>query len=204
MSQGQPELPAWSELLDRQAIWDCMLRYARGVDRLDEDLIRSAYWPDARDAHGPVGGTVDEFLGRWIPQQGTRQVAYHFLGNHLVRLEGAVADAETYFVSNAKPFDSDAMEMVGGRYLDRFERRGEEWRIATRAVILDWQCVTDAAEMAARLARANTGSRDTDDPSYAVLSDVVPLLAHGAAGSEGSRDQGVGPALGEGADEKEF
>lgn len=39
------------ELLDRQAIYDVMMRYCRGVDRFDADLITSAYHPDARDDH---------------------------------------------------------------------------------------------------------------------------------------------------------
>ena len=28
--------------------------------------------------------------------------------------------------------------IVGGRYLDRFEQRGDEWRILTRVVTMDW------------------------------------------------------------------
>ena len=37
-----------SELMDRQRIWECMLRYARGMDRLDVDLVLSAYHPAGR------------------------------------------------------------------------------------------------------------------------------------------------------------
>jgi hypothetical protein len=33
-----------------------MLREARGVDRRDEELIRSAYWGDAHDSHGQLNG----------------------------------------------------------------------------------------------------------------------------------------------------
>ena len=34
---------------DREAITDCLYRYTRGIDRLDRDLVRSAYHDDAVD-----------------------------------------------------------------------------------------------------------------------------------------------------------
>lgn len=39
------------EMADREAIRDCLYRYARGVDRCDEELLRSAYWENAMDDH---------------------------------------------------------------------------------------------------------------------------------------------------------
>jgi SnoaL-like domain len=39
------------ELADREAIRDCLYRYSRGVDRCDEDMLRSVYWEDAFDDH---------------------------------------------------------------------------------------------------------------------------------------------------------
>ena len=38
------------ELKDRQEIYDCIMRYCRGIDRLDRDMLLSAYHPDAVDA----------------------------------------------------------------------------------------------------------------------------------------------------------
>ena len=35
------------ELVDRQEIHQVMLKYARGLDRLDFELARSCYWGDA-------------------------------------------------------------------------------------------------------------------------------------------------------------
>jgi len=157
---------AISALLDRQAIWDCLLRYARGVDRLDEALIRSAYWPDAHDSHGQLNGSLDQFLAGWLPRQPQRDVAHHLLGNHLVELNGDAADAETYFISAAKTAGSGVLELVGGRYVDHFEKRSGEWRILTRLVLLDWQGTADASGMAERLALSHRGTRGPADPSY--------------------------------------
>jgi len=39
-------------LSDHDAIRQVAARYARGVDRLDGDLMKSAYWPEATDDHG--------------------------------------------------------------------------------------------------------------------------------------------------------
>jgi hypothetical protein len=157
---------ALSALLDRQHISDCLLRYARGVDRLDVDLIRSSFWPDARDAHGPVNGSVDDFLNFFLPRQDVREAAQHLVMNHLVVLDGAMASSEAYFISVAKAVGRVEVEMVGGRYLDQFERRHGEWRISSRLVLLDWQCLGDGAGMAERLARSHGGARNPADPSY--------------------------------------
>ena len=40
-----------NEVADREAIRECLYRYCRGVDRLDADMVRSAYWPDVVDTH---------------------------------------------------------------------------------------------------------------------------------------------------------
>jgi proline racemase len=39
-------------LEDQQAIRDVLMRYARGVDRCDLDLLKPAYHEDAYDDHG--------------------------------------------------------------------------------------------------------------------------------------------------------
>ena len=54
------------QLADREAIRECALRYARGVDRLDADLMKSAYWPDATDDHGRFVGNGWEFAERVV------------------------------------------------------------------------------------------------------------------------------------------
>jgi hypothetical protein len=154
-------------LLDRQAIWDCMLRYTRGVDRLDENLIRSAFWEDGHDSHGQINGSPENFLSSWIPTQVARQAGQHSVSNQAVDFDGdTAADTETYFMVASKKFDSDVLELVGGRYIDRFEKRGSEWKVQTRLVLLDWQATADASGMARRLARSYGGSRDASDPSY--------------------------------------
>jgi len=158
---------ALQALLDKNAIYECMLRYTRGLDRLELDLFRSAYWPDAHTCHGTVNGTPDDMLDWWMPFQPGRETGQHAISNLTIEFESdSVAHTESYFLASIKNHGSDVVEFLGGRYVDRFEKREGEWRIKTRILIFDWQATGDASGMAARLAMNFKGSRDRNDMSY--------------------------------------
>src|SRR4051812_35769249 len=87
-----------AEFADREAIRDCMYRYCRAVDRLDADLLRSVYWPDAVDHHhADFKGSVDEFIAWAFPMMKNMDQSIHIIGNILIRLDGATAKVESYF-----------------------------------------------------------------------------------------------------------
>ena len=68
------------------------------------------------------------------------QLALHVLGNMSIELHGDVAYVETYFVSHT-PGEQQGKPThltFGGRYLDRFERRNREWKIAHRTLVHDF------------------------------------------------------------------
>jgi len=152
-------------LVDRAAITDCLLRYARGCDRVDAELIASAFHDDAVDLHGPVNGSVVEFLDWWLPQQAGRESTQHYLMNMAVDVDGDQAHVETYYLCVIKLKDHPLASIVGGRYVDRFERRAIGWRIAVRVVTADWTVEADGSGTAAILA-STPGRRSADDPSY--------------------------------------
>jgi hypothetical protein len=128
-----------SELADREAIRDCLYRYCRGIDRMDAELLRSAYWPGAMDYHTGFTGTVEQFVQWALPRLQAMQDSVHNLGNILIKLDGDKAAVESYFWSVAiVPGDEPRQVMACGRYLDRFEKRNDEWRIAERVVAHDW------------------------------------------------------------------
>lgn len=161
------EVAGVRQLLDRAAIWDCLMRYARGVDRIDPELVRSALWPDAHDSHGEFNGSPDDFINWFLPSQSTREVAQHLLSSFSVAFTGVeTARSETYFISVGKTQDSEDLKMLGGRYDDEWERREGAWRVSARLVIMDWSATADATNMAERLAGWHVGSRDRNDPSY--------------------------------------
>ena len=50
------------QLLDEAEIRRVHIRYCRGIDRMDWDLVRSCYHPDAIDRHGAYNGDVEGFI----------------------------------------------------------------------------------------------------------------------------------------------
>ena len=127
------------EWADREAIRDCLYRYSRAIDRCDMTLLKTAYWPGAMDHHSGFEGTIEEFALWAEPRLKLMPHSVHMLGNILIRLDGVIARVETYFWSvNVLTGGAIREAIVCGRYLDRFERRGDEWRIAERMVVHDW------------------------------------------------------------------
>lgn len=126
-------------LVDRAAIVDCLHRYARGLDRRDEELLRSAYHPDATEDHaGAYVGGVDGLI-EYLFRVHERFAGYQrYLTNVSVDIDGDQAHSEAYFLSVLHEGTQGAVALSGGRYVDRFERRAGEWRIATRVVVLEW------------------------------------------------------------------
>ena len=129
------------ELADREAIRDCLYRYCRGVDRCDEDMLHSAYWEDAHDDHVVFSGLREALIAWVIPLLREREATSHTLSNIIIRLHGdGRADCESYFQGYhvVRVDGRPRANLQGGRYLDRLERRGGEWRIAARKVEVDW------------------------------------------------------------------
>lgn len=127
------------EMADRESIRDCLYRYCRGIDRMDAGVLRSAYWPGAMDYHTGFTGTVEQFIEWALPRLAAMEQNMHMIGNILIRLDGDRAAVESYLWSvSVLPGDEPRQVMVCGRYLDRFEKRDDEWRIAERFVIHDW------------------------------------------------------------------
>jgi len=163
---SEAELEILRRLADRQQISDCLMRYARGVDRIDLDLMRSAFWPDATISQGPVRGSIEDFIAGWAPVQDAREASFHNISNLTVEFDGNSAHCEAYLLVSIKQKGTDKIETVGGRYIDHFEKRGPEWRIKTRQMVIEWQGYLDASEMPVRMATRHRGTRDRNDPSY--------------------------------------
>jgi hypothetical protein len=128
------------ELLDREKIRDCLARLSRGEDRRDAALIKGCYWPDAADDHGVFLGSAEEFLAWVVPGMPSIPVTLHTLGQRLIDLRGDTAAVETHVTAyhriNMNGPERDIV--IGGRYLDRMEKRQRAWRIAQRTMLYDW------------------------------------------------------------------
>src|SRR5687768_6595921 len=123
------------QLADREAIRDCVYRYSRGVDRMDAEMLRSAYWEDAYDDHVLFQGSRDGFVEWVMPQLRRWERSQHLVGNIFIRLDGNEAAVESYFQGYHCNIGTDGRredDFTGGRYLDTMQKRGKEWRISRR------------------------------------------------------------------------
>ena len=160
---------ALQRLVDEADIKKVHLRYCRGVDRLDWDLVRSCYHSDAIDDHGEYAGGVEGFIE--YCRQGTRNFSSttHFTGNQLVEVDGDTAWAEHYARAYHRvPPGPDGQckdFAILCRYVDRMERRDGEWRIARRVVVIDGDRVDPVDETWVPQSAINS-RRDGEDPSY--------------------------------------
>lgn len=158
------------EMLDRQAIHDCLLRYTRGIDRFDKELAMSAYHPDAIDHHRALAGLPEEFWNQAHTYHSGAQLAHHHsISNHSIEIDGDTAHGETYWMFEAVNVDGP-VTLHGGRYIDRFEKREGQWKIAARACIIEWHGKLDEVQLdpafAAAMAAPGVGRRDRLDRSY--------------------------------------
>ncbi len=164
-----PTIDQTEQLWAESEIRRCLLRYARGIDRLDLELVRSCYHPDATDAHGSFAGTVDEFLV-WVERLLRRyDLTMHFLGSPLVEFDDATnARVETYGMAfhRAASGPPERNLVTGFRFVDRFERRDGEWRIAQRIAVTEWSRVDHEDAWWPIPDGMLQGRRDRTDPVY--------------------------------------
>ena len=127
-------------LVEREKIRDCIARLARGEDRRDAALIASACWPDSVSDYGVFKGSFDKYLAWVVPGSPAIPVTQHVLGQSVIELAGETARVETHVTSyhRVDMGEEHRDTLIGGRYLDRLEKRGGEWRIAERTMLYDW------------------------------------------------------------------
>jgi hypothetical protein len=147
--------PRIQALLDKDEITSLMYAYARGIDRAEENLVRSVFHPDGTVDFGPgiFQGTVGDFIAWALDVRGGMKATHHMVGNCRVDLRGDTAFAETYFTAWHRLDKSTGKEdfYLGGRYLDRLERRpgggNGVWKIMHRKQVKDWSRTMPVAEL---------------------------------------------------------
>jgi hypothetical protein len=164
--------PTLADFASEREIRSVVARYARGIDRLDMELVRSCYWSDATDVHGTFTGTADGFVAWVEPLLRRHTMTMHHLAGPLIELAGDSAAVETYGVAyhSGEPAGDLRWNYAAGfRYADRFARRDGAWRIADRVTVVEWVTPWDSdtqrTAVFGRLAQ-----RDDSDPVYAAGS----------------------------------
>lgn len=176
LNQLERSLEAALREVDRlgslEAIRTCLYRTCRAIDRVDENLLRSAFHPDAKIHYGKIyEGELDGWVVSAMKHQSTQSQRQHMIGNIYIELNGDEAVAESYELDRHKtPMNGEVRDLVlGARTLDRFVRRNGEWRIIERTKVMDWGRNIVGDDAVYQNSPLRKGGDDRSDPSYELL-----------------------------------
>jgi SnoaL-like protein len=166
-------------LEDRTAVLDCVMNQARGHDRHDAELMASVYFEDGVDEHGPTVKHGPKY-GDWANEVHTAVFEDHLhnITTHTCQIDGDVAHAESYVMGAMRAKGGKIVSLMGGRYLDRLERRDGVWKIALRRCTIEWMMHGDSSILGkGAVAGFIKGKWDRTDPSYTrpLLLDSEPV-----------------------------
>jgi hypothetical protein len=149
-------------------------RYCRGVDRGDEELLQSVYWPESIDDHGIWKGPGQDFAAFVVPALKARYIStMHSIHQSNIRVKGVKAAADTNCIAMHRAERDGAIvcDLAFCRYVDEMEKRGNEWRILDRIVIMEHtHTLTVDDSNAIPMESFPWGAKDRSDPSYAMFA----------------------------------
>ncbi len=160
------------ELIARKEIYDRLMRYTRGIDRNDGDLVQDTFWPDALVDHGHSkfrGEGIGAFFADVSKHATARQT--HYIMNIVMEVHGdeAITEAQSLYTAETARNGVDYTINRVIRYIDRWERRDGVWRVFHRTVVETWNKLDQVVERFPAdpgIIRATGGK---DDPSYALF-----------------------------------
>ena len=164
--------PAVQEMLDEHALRKLVHTYCRAVDRGDMAMLRELYHHDAVDVHGGFSsGSADEFFAQLVASRPFIRAMQHHATTANFAIDGNAAEGEIYSLAvhtlAGKGRDIDLV--IGGRYLDKYEKRDGTWKLLERTIVTDWARVTDpsAMDMSHPITKESLkGALDETDPSF--------------------------------------
>ena len=169
---------------DRAAIQDILAAYAHAIDRRRWGMMEHLFHEDAQFGFGDVAGDWRGFVEQARAIINPCLATQHQLGQTLYNFEeGDVCHAETYMTAMhtipAGYAFSDVFPdkgviysaVIAGRYIDRFEKRGGDWRIALRTGVYDWRefRMHEGVDLS-DLPKGSCGVHDESDPSTPVAA----------------------------------
>ena len=136
-----------SKLEAKDEITSALLRYTRGIDRLDGELVASAFHPGATCLdYGADVMAIEDFVTYAIPRLGEAYSAtQHRVSNVAIEFDegsrSAICEAYVLAFHVQQTDSAPKLHTFNGRYIDRFENRSGEWLIASRTLRVDWSRV---------------------------------------------------------------
>ncbi len=145
------------EIQDRLDVIDVCTRMAWHADRRQWDALAEVFADEvALDYTSLTGGVPaqvgrDALVGSWRQLFGTMTATQHLLGNHLVTVDGDVAECTAQFQAThlADMASGEDRWILGGHYWFRLIRVSVRWQISAVTMMVTWssgnQAVLDAA-----------------------------------------------------------
>ena len=127
-------------LADKEEIRDCVYRYSRGIDRF-VPIRCGGHWPDVQAGSAPSRRRTEGFIGWAFPDDaGARPdlAPYRQYPDPARRRSGDRQIGLRELSGGWRSTARNATRPAAAAAADRFERRGSEWRIAKRLVVVDW------------------------------------------------------------------
>lgn len=160
---------AFADLLAKQEITEAIYKYCRAMDRMDSELGRSVFHPDAIADYGEVfQGTGHGFVDFVYEIHAGLLVHQHQIGNILIHVEGDRAFSESYVTVTvrSKALGGSLVETRScGRYVDRWAKRADRWAISHRTYVHE----IDETAPVHNSRYSSRGRRDKSDPSYGAV-----------------------------------
>lgn len=166
--------PRLQEMLDHFEIRKTLALYCHACDRVDAALLSSVYaGEDSFDDHGLVRASGPEYAERMAEMiVETTDVVSHTLGQSIIEIDGDEARAETFFIAFLTALGEDGqprLSQLSGRFVDRFERLGEGWKIKHRIAVHDTSITWKIEEDFLETNQLIRGTRGAEDPGVALL-----------------------------------
>ena len=185
-SLSAKEIADLRALLAKQAIKELVVKYSRAADRHDDLAMRDLYHSDALDDHGCYfSGLAMEFIDKLPEIQAPMKILHHNVTTHNIELSPSnenYAEGEVYILAMHQAETPEGLIdfIIGGRYLDKYEKRAGQWRFSHRAILADWCKLAKPSDITlddAIIAGALVGKPGITDPSY----DFFSLFKRGKA-----------------------
>ena len=130
-----------SELEEKEAIRDLMAAYCFHLDNGEFDEFAALFTEDAMFEAGPFGKlegrrAIYDFINAQVPRPGQGPARKHCTLNHVIRISGNEARADSYVVV-LRESSAGIIASLAGRYEDFLVKAAGRWRFKLRRIHFD-------------------------------------------------------------------
>jgi hypothetical protein len=128
-------------LEEKEAIRDLMSEYCFHIDNGEFQKFAALFTVDGIFETGPLGKlqgrqAIHDFIAAHVPRAGEGPARKHCTLNHLIRVNGAEARADSYIVV-LRESSEGIIASLAGRYEDQLVKEESGWRFKVRKIHFD-------------------------------------------------------------------